>query len=231
MNDVREAIERVGARFDPRGDGVEDLHRRRGRARMRRRSAAGALAVAVAAGGALLAVRAFPASAPQVHPRPVVVATWAAGSPVKANPPARGVYCPTPTGDSPPPVVLSTTTGTAGSSVRLSGSFGSEELWMQLLWNAGKISGRIAPPPWPPIGPDLPFDPAGPGPVVKLAAIAGPPRTGECSFQTTFTVPDVPPGTYRLRWFFGALGHSNHPSDPAGAYALWGSELTFHVTG
>jgi hypothetical protein len=127
-------------------------------------------------------------------------------------------------------VVLSTTSGAAGSSVEVSGTFGSEELWMQLLWNAGEINGEIAPPPWPPTGPDLPFAPAGPGPVVKLAAIAGPATTGECSFQTQFTVPDVEPDTYQLRWFFGAEAHGTQLRHDGG-FALFASELTFQVTG
>jgi hypothetical protein len=232
MNDVREAIERVGASFDPSGGGIDELSRRRARARTRRRVMAGVLALSVTAGGSLLAVRAFPASSPRSHTKMKVVATWAApGAAPSSAATAGAVQCPTPSGDSPPPVVLSTTSGAAGSSVEVSGMFGSEELWMQLLWNAGQIGGKIAPPPWPPTGPELPFDPAGPGSVVKLAAIAGPPTTGECLFHTRFTVPDVEAGTYRLRWFFGALAHANYPPHPKRGYALWSSELTFHVTG
>ena len=232
MNELREAIERVGARFDPPGHGFDDLSRRRGRARTRRRIITGALALSVTAGSSLLIVRAFPASSPRTHPKIKVIATWAAGSAAKPTAATAGaVQCPTPSGDSAPQVVLSTTSGAAGSSVKVSGMFGSEQLWMQLLWNAEEISGGVAPPPWPPTGPDLPFDPAGPGPVVKLAAIAGPATTGECAFQAQFTVPDVEPGTYPLRWFFGALAHATEVPHPEGVYALLSSELTFQVTG
>jgi hypothetical protein len=127
-------------------------------------------------------------------------------------------------------VVLSSTSGAAGSSVEVSGMFVTEELWMQLLWNAGEIDGEIAPPPWPPTGPDLPFAPAGPGPVVKLAAIAGPATTGECSFQTQFTVPDVEPGTYQVQWVYGTEAHATQPRGE-GAFGLFASVLTFQVTG
>jgi len=188
------------------------------------------LALSVAAGGSLVAVVAFPAAHPPAHQKVTVIRTWAAASTATPTAAKAAVQCPTPSGDSPPPVVLSETSGAAGSSVEVSGTFGTAELWMQLLWNAGEISAEIAPPPWPPTGPDLPLDPAGPGPVVTLAAIAGPAATGECSFHARFAVPDVRPGTYQLRWFFGGLGHVTDPSRAENAYVLLGSELTFQVT-
>ena len=228
MNDVREAIERVGARFDPGEGGLEDLPRRRTRARRRRRVLAGALALAVMAGGSLLLVRAFPATSTAPHPKVQVIATWGAVS-VATPAVATPVECPTPSGDSPPPVVLSDASGVAGSSIQLTGSFWNDGLWMQLWWNAAEIGDSIPPPPWPPTGPDLSFDPAGPGPVVKLATIASPASTGECSFKAQFTVPDVQPGTYQLRWFFGGTNEPNPPS-PAISY-VWSSVLSFEVTG
>ena len=85
MNDVREAMERVGARFDPPGGGLDDLTRRRKRAR-RRRLTAGMLALAVGA-GALLAVQTFQASTPGQPSKIRVLATWAAAS---AATPHRG---------------------------------------------------------------------------------------------------------------------------------------------
>ncbi len=230
MNDVREAIERVVARFDPPGGGLDDLSRRRKRARARRRLAAGALALMAATGGSLLAVRAFPAGTHAISPKTRVLATWAAAPATPAAAASSEPTCPTPSGDDPPPVVLSSTSGAAGSSVEVSGMFGTEELWMQLLWNAGEINGEIAPPPWPPTGPDLPFAPAGPGPVVNLAAIAGPAMTGECSFQTQFTVPDVEPGTYQVQWVYGVEVHGAKLR-AEGVFGLFASVLTFQVTG
>ncbi|HYT81201.1 MAG TPA: hypothetical protein VEQ37_18495 [Actinomycetota bacterium] len=229
MTDVHEAIERVGARFDPPDGGFDDLSRRRNRARARRRIAVGALALTVAGGGSLLAARAFPASTPGPLSKIRVLATWPATShPTAAA--ASAPTCPTPSGDSPPPVVLSSTSGAAGSSIEVTGMFPSEELWMQLWWNAGEIAGDIAPPPWPPTGPDLQFAPAGPGPVVKLAAIAGPATTGKCSFQMKFTVPEFEPGSYQVQWVFGGEAHATQPRGEGGFYLLT-SLLTFQVTG
>jgi hypothetical protein len=227
MNDVRDAIERVGTRFDPPDDGLEDLSRRLTRARTRRRVTAGALAVAVAAGGSLLALQWIPASAPGTTSKIRILATGAAIANAKA---ASTAQCPTPSGDSPPPVILSTSSGAAGSSVDVSGTFYNEELWLQLWWNAGEPPARVAPPPWPPTGPAIQFEPAAPGPVSQLASVAGPATTGDCSFQTRFTVPDVEAGTYRIQWVFGFLGHAVAPSHQ-GAYALFTSAVTFHVTG
>lgn len=231
MSDLHEAIERMGARFDPPVGGWEDLLGRRKRARVRRRLTAGALALVIAAGGSVLAVRAFPASAPGSPSKPKVLATWTAGSaatPATTAPSAPA--CPTPSGDDPPPVVLASTSGAAGSSIGVSGSFFTDELWMQLWWNAGEVAGDIAPPPWPPTGPDLRFTPAGPGPVVDLAFIAGPVVTGDCSFQTRFTVPDVEPGSYQMQWLFGVEAHGARVQEEGG-FALFTSLLTFQVTG
>jgi hypothetical protein len=230
MNDVRETIERVGARFDPPDDGLDDLSRRRKRARVRRRLTTGTLALIVATGGSLLAVRAFPAGTPKTPSKTMVLATWAASPGATPSADASsGPTCPTPTGDDPPAVVLSSTSGAAGSSIEVTGMFGSEELWMQLWWNAGGLIGHVAPPPWPATGPDLRFAPAGPGPVLDLASIAGPAATGECSFQTQFTVPDVEPGTYRVRWVFGAEAHGTQLRYEGG-FALLTSLLTLQVT-
>jgi hypothetical protein len=231
MNEVREVIERVGARFDPPGGGFDDLSRRRKQARVRRRLTAGALALAVAAGGSLLVVRALPASTPGAPSKVRVLATWAAAT--SATPRAAlssQPTCPTPSGDDPPAMVLSSTSGAAGSSIDVSGTFVTEELWMQLWWNAGEISGDIAPPPWPPTGPNLQFAPAGPGPVAKLESIAGPGSTGDCSFQTTFTVPGVEPGIYQVQWVYGLEAHAARAWSE-GAFGLLTSLLTFEVTG
>jgi hypothetical protein len=81
MNEVREAIERVGARFSPSGDGFDDLSRLRKRARVRRRLMAAALALTVAAGGLILAVRAFPTTNGAV--------SWPRGHLHRLPPPAR----------------------------------------------------------------------------------------------------------------------------------------------
>jgi hypothetical protein len=230
MNDLHAAIERVGAKFDPSDDGLDDLVRRRRRTLTRRRLTAGGLAIAVASGGLVVAVRALPSRS---HGRPAtfkVLATLtptAAATPTAA--PSPGSTCPTPSGNSPPPLVLAATSGQAGSSVDVSGRFWNDELWMQLWWNAGEIGDHIDPPPWPPTGPDLPFAPAGPGPVVRLAAVAGPATTGDCTFQATFTVPNVEPGTYQLQWVFGKSAEVRPPDGDA--FFLMSSELSFEVTG
>jgi hypothetical protein len=118
--------------------------------------------------------------------------------------------------------------GAAGSSVDVEGSFQSGWLWLQLWWNAdGDAAPTIDPPPWPPTGPDPGFGSAGPGPVTQLAAVAGPATTGDCSFQTTITIPDVDPGIYRLAWAFGAAAV---PEDQ-GAFGIFVSHVTFEVTG
>ena len=99
MNDVREAIERVGVLFDPPGGGFDDLSRRRTRARVRRRLTTGALALTVAAGGSLLAVLAFPASTPRAPSKVKVLATWAASAATPSGAASSGTTCPTPSGD------------------------------------------------------------------------------------------------------------------------------------
>jgi len=128
-------------------------------------------------------------------------------------------------------VVLSSTSAPAGSSVEVSVTFGNRELWYQLWWNAGRaMPHTFAPPPWPPTGPDIQLNPAGPGPVLRLLAVAGPSTTGECTVRSAFTVPDVEPGTYHLVWIAGGFGHTTEPSSD-GAYVLRSSPLTFTVTG
>jgi hypothetical protein len=242
MNDVRDAIDRVGAPFDPREAGFDDLTRRQTRARTRRRILAGALALAVMGGGSLLLVRAFPSPSSPPRPELRVIASWAAGTVAQPTAGSARVKCPTPSGDSPPPVVLSSTSGAAGSSIEVTGTFWDAGLWMQLWWNAGEIGDKIPMPPWPPTGPDLQLDPAGPGPVLKLAAIGSASVTGECSFKTRFSVPDVQPGIYQVQWLFGGAGGPRSPR-PASAYIIspsdheatfavvWSSVLSFRVTG
>jgi hypothetical protein len=233
MNDLREAIDRVGARFEPPPPGLDDLAGRRNRARARRRVAAGAFALAVAAAGSLVAVRAFTASSPAPGATISVGAESPSPSVGPSAAPSRtetGPSCPSPTGESPPQIVLSSRSAPAGSTVEVSGTFGSAELWLQLWWNArDMMPDTVTPPPWPPTGPDLGLDPAGPGPVVRLLAVAGPPITGDCTFSREFTVPDVEPGTYQLVWVAGGLGETTEPI--LSAYALRSSHLTFQVTG
>jgi hypothetical protein len=230
MNEVREAIERVGSRFDPPGDGWDDLSRRRNRARTRRRITVGALAVAVAAGGSLLAVRAFHTSTPEARSKVKVVATWPAA--FAATPTAAAAAeptCPTPNGDSPPQVILSSTSGIAGSSIEVSGTFQTHQLWLQLWWNADEdsIGQRVDPPPWPPTGPELQSSPAGPGPVVEAASVAGAAVTGDCSFQIQFTVPDVAPGVYQMLWLIGMAALP----EGSNGYGVFTSPIAFRVTG
>jgi hypothetical protein len=81
----------------------------------------------------------------------------------------------------------------------------------------------VAPPPWPSTGPDLQLRAARPGPQIELGSLPGPTEGGSCSFRFGFTVPDVPPGTYRLVAITGVV---NEPP----AYALFSSSLTFEVT-
>jgi hypothetical protein len=112
--------------------------------------------------------------------------------------------------------------------VNVSGTFTDGGLWLQLWWNAdGDAPAKVDSPPWPPTGPDLRFAPVGPGPVVKLASMPGP-ESGNCSFQTSFTVPDVGPGTYQLVWVFGVI----NPPQANDSFALLVSGPTpFEVTG
>jgi hypothetical protein len=235
MSDVRQAIERVGARWNPSGGGLAALLLRRNRVRTRRRIAAGAFAITVAAGGGLVAVRAFLAPASELPAKVNVAATWPATFPVvppAAN--AGGPPCPTPSGEDPAQVVFSPTSGPAGSSVEVSGLFETGDLWFQLWWNAdwdlaSLQEFNVPPPPWPPTGPDLRFGPAAPGPVVELASVAGPAETGDCSFRTEFTVPETEPGTYQLVW---VTGTATPPSGEIGyAVLIHLSPVTFEVTG
>jgi hypothetical protein len=229
MNDLREAIERVGARFDP-GSGLEDLVTRRRRVRTRRRIVAGASALAIAAGGTLIAVRAFSASSPGPPGTIRIAATWSPSPSGSASAGAAAVpSCPTPPGDDPGQVALSRSSGPAGSSVEVSGSFLTGQSFLQLWWNADEdtFPDQVGPPPWPPTGPDLTFGPEGPGPAVELAAVAGPGETGDCSFRTEITIPDAPPGTYAVESVFGG---PSAPEGGSGYFFVYGP-LTFEVTG
>jgi hypothetical protein len=223
MNELREAIERITGRLDLAA-GFDDLPRRRDRTRARRRVAAGVTALAIAGAGSVLVVRAFPGGGGVPVPLPTIVAvTWPASasatvSPTSTAPPVT--KCPTPSGDDRA-WALSSTSGQAGSSVDVSGTFQNGQFWVQLWWNADgdEVADKVGPPPWPPTGPDLRVGPAGPGPVVELAAVAGPASGGECSFHTRFTVPDVDSGIYQLVFVIG--GTSAPPGD--GGYAVFQS--------
>jgi hypothetical protein len=138
---------------------------------------------------------------------------------------AAETTCPRPSGDDPSPVILSSSSGSAGSSVDVSGTFSKGTVFLQLWWNADgeRLPATLAPPPWPPSGPDIRFEAGTPGPVVKFAAVAGPDSTGDCSYETRFTVPDVEAGTYELLWVLGAVNASP-------GYALFTSEVPFEVT-
>jgi hypothetical protein len=231
MNDIKETIERIGKRFDPPPEGLAELSRRRRRVDMRRRITAGTLAVVVGVGGSVLAARAFLGSSPPARTDGFKVVTFPAASTVSPTPPATTgeVKCPTPSGDSPPAVILGSTSGAAGSSIQVSGTFQTGQLWLQLLWNADDESnGHVTPPPWPPTGPNLQreLDPAAPGLMTELASVPGPQSLGDCSFRSAFTVPDVAPGRYQLLWVFGALA-----SPPeSGGFALFLSPTTFEVS-
>jgi len=196
---------------------------------MRRRVAAGTLALMVGVAGSVLAARAFLGSSTRRLPE-VKVVTFRAASDASPAPGATGnSKCPTPTGDSPPQVIPGSTSGAAGSSVRVSGTFQTGQLWFQLWWNADDMNGgSVAPPPWPDTGPDLrgELDPADSGPMTELTSVAGPASTGDCSFRAEFTVPDVAPGRYQLLWVFGAV---DRPPAENG-FALFLSPLTFEVS-
>jgi hypothetical protein len=229
MNDVKDAIDRIGQRFDPRSDGLAELTTRRHRVDVRRRITAGALALMVGVGGSIIAARAFLGSstghADQV--RIVTVPAASGASPTPAT--AGGATCPTPTGDSPPQVVLGSSSAPAGSSVPVSGTFTTGERWLQLWWNADDQSeGTVTPPPWPATGPDLEraLDPVAPGLKTELAAVPGPASSDDCSFRTRFTVPDVAPGRYQVLWVFGAF------ASPPGVdgFALYVSPVSFEVS-
>jgi hypothetical protein len=229
VSDLREAMDRVGRPFELAGDGWGDLARRRTRIRRRRRITRVGLVVALVAGGSLAAARTLTAPNTDGDAKVKVVATWPVASLATPTTAAvAGPSCPTPSGDSPPPATISATSGPAGSTVRAVGSFQTGWLWVQLWWNAdGDAAPTIDPPPWPPTGPDPGFGAAGPGPVIQLAAVAGPATTGECTFQATITIPDVEPGTYQLGWAFGAAALPENK----GVFGLWVSQQTFEVTG
>src|SRR5205823_458190 len=106
------------------------IRRRKGR-RARRRVATWAFALAVFAGGSVVAIRIFAASPHSPRPKIEVAATWPAASLATPTAAAAGRECPAPSGDSPPPVILSSTSGRAGSSVEVSGTFEPGFLWLQ----------------------------------------------------------------------------------------------------
>jgi hypothetical protein len=233
MNDLRETIERITAGLEP-ASGCDALSTRRNRSRTRRRFMAGALALMVATGGSLLAVRALPRRTPATSSQAIVVATWptasattSGGSIVTAR-----TDCPTPSGDDRA-WALSSTSGAAGSSVEVSGTFWEGVYWVQLWWNADgeAVADAVGPPPWPPTGPRLEVPPAGPGPVVEVVSVAGPASGGDCAYRASFIVPDVDRGTYQLVFVMGAL---TEPQGEGGGYAVLQSasgSVTFDVSG
>jgi hypothetical protein len=234
MNDIREAIERITARFEP-ARGFQDLSRRRDRVRARRRVVAGAIALTVATGGSLLAVRAFSGRAPGPAPISRIVAGTSPASASATVSPASTAGartdCPAPS-DQDRAWALSSTSGPVGSSVDVSGSFQNGEFWVQVWWNADgdDVADKVGSPPWPHTGPDMHPSAAGPGPVVKLASVAGPASGGECSYRARFTVPDVDPGTYQLVFVMGAM---SVPAGEGGSAVFESSpgSVTFRVSG
>jgi hypothetical protein len=220
MNDVRDAVERVGQRFAPSDSGFEDLSRRRGRIRTKRRVAAGGVALLVAVGGTTVAVRAFVQTSPT--PRSAIN-TGGTRSATSAS-----AECPGPPADGSPLVTFASTSGTAGSLIEVSGAFQTGERFLQVWWNADedRLPTWVAPPPWPASGPELRFEPAGPGPVEKVASIAGPGPNPDCSFWTTFEIPDVEAGTYTVLRVSGIVN-----SPDGSGYALFTGPITFEVTG
>src|SRR5205823_11099297 len=102
VNDVKDAIDRIGQRFDPPPDGLARLTRRRHRVDTRRRITAGALALTVGVGGSILAARAFLGSSTG-HANRVRIVTVPAASGASPTPATvGGPPCPRPSGDSPP---------------------------------------------------------------------------------------------------------------------------------
>jgi hypothetical protein len=222
MNGVREAVDRIGERVDPpRGD-LADLSRRRDRLRARKRLTAAGVALMIVTGGTVVAGRAFLAQTPEPTSRVRVAASWPGTGAAETE--AERI-CPRPSGDHPSLVALSSDSGPAGTSVDVSGTFLNGTVFLQLWWNAdgARLPATLAPPPWPPSGPDIRFEAATPGPVVKVVAMVGPGSTGDCSFETRFTVPDVEPGTYELLLVMGTV-------NPSPGYALLTTEVPFEVT-
>jgi hypothetical protein len=99
MNDVREVIERITARFEP-ASGLKDLSTRRDQVRTRRRVVAGAIAFTMVTGGPLLMVWMFSGRAPGLAPPPTIVAaTWPASASATVSPTSRAgavTDCPAP---------------------------------------------------------------------------------------------------------------------------------------
>jgi hypothetical protein len=225
MNDVKDAVDRIGERFSPSLGGLAELEGRRRRSGTRRRAATGVFALIVGVAGSALAWHAF-LGPTDSHPR-IDVLTAATSSTSASNGTADRGTCPAPSGESPPTVMLGSNSAAAGSSVDVSGSFQTGQAWVQLWWNAEDTERSVASPPWPPMGPDLRsgLDPKAPGPMTELASVAGPASGGDCSFKTTVTVPDVSPGRYQLLWVFGSAGGSMGQD----GFALFTSPVTFEV--
>jgi hypothetical protein len=233
MNDLREVFERVTAGLEP-ARGFDELSARRDWVRTRSRIVAGALALSLATGGSLLCLRAFPRRAWSDSPQTIVAATWPASSATasSSSKAAAQTDCPTPSGDDRA-WALSSTSGPAGSSVDVSGTFQNGVYWVQLWWNADgdRIADAVGPPPWPPAGPNLEVPAVGPGPVLELASVAGPMSGGDCTYRARFIVPAVEPGAYQLVFVMGAL---SEPPDEGGGYAVLQStsgSMTFDVSG
>lgn len=106
----------------------------------------------------------------------------------------------------------------------VSGTFPNGSVFLQLWWNTdgARLPATLAPLPWPLPAPDIRFEAAASDRVVKVAAVAGPDSTGDCSCETRFTVPDVDPGAYELLWVMGAV-------NPSPGYAHFTSEVPFEV--
>ena len=231
MNDLKEAIDRIGERFDASAGGLPTLEERRRRSGAQRRLAAASVALVVGIAGSVLVARAFLGPTDGSPEITIPQAANSTTSSSTSSPLAGTAICPTPSGDSPPSIVLESTTGAAGSTVRVSGSFQTGQAWLQLWWNADDTTqGRVSPPPWPATGPDLreALDPKTPGLMTELASVAGPASTGSCSFTTAFTVPDVPPRSYQVMWAFGAPASSTNDEH---SFALFTSHLRFEVAG
>src|SRR5207247_1894381 len=109
---------------------------------------------------AFAAIRAFSAQGPRSPATVRVAATWSASPSGTASAgTAVEASCPTPSGDDPGQVILSPSSGPAGSTVEVSGSFLTGQSFLQLWWNADEdtFPTEVGPPPWPPTGPELTF--------------------------------------------------------------------------
>jgi len=198
---AKEALERLGSKFEPPPDGLDRARRRRNERRRHRRVSAALVALSVAAGGGTLAWRAFSgtAAAPVRHPRPVASGTTSpAPIPSDTSSPPN---CPSNQGEfswingpgegTPPPGAKVTIGGPVPLLDQSDQQVRPDTVWV--WWNLDPATFRSGLPGSSPV-------PGTPGESMLLGQID---VQGRCSWTVDFRVPDVEPGTYPVVAVFG----------------------------